>query len=104
MPRTAGVSFSATVCRIRRSPRPRTTSAWRRLNPIGLFSNVTVTVPPLVSVRKLAIASRAGAGELLNVLASKPRNQHRVLQGGQAGKRRAHDVVRIRRSEGFGQD
>src|SRR6516162_4558930 len=104
MPRTAGVSLRATVWRIRRNPRPRTTSAWLRLNPMGLFSNVTFTVPPFVSVRKLAMSSRARAGELLNILGPKPRDQHRILQRRQACKRRPHDVVRIRRSERLGQD
>jgi len=44
IPRTAGVSSSSTLWRIRRSPRPRTVARWDSLVPITLFTNVTLTV------------------------------------------------------------
>src|SRR5215472_7887951 len=105
MPRTAGVSFSCTVWRIRRSPRPRTTCSWLSLNPIGLFTSVTFTVAPFVSVRWFAMMNlRARLRELLDIFPAQPRDQHRVLERRETSERRAHNVVRVRRPERLGQD
>src|SRR5919201_1359505 len=104
MPRVAGVSFSSTVWRMRRRPRPRTVVACFRSNPIGLFTSVTLTVAPFVSVRWLAMALCARARERLQFLSAKPRDRHRILQRREAGERGAHDVVRVRRSERLRED
>src|SRR5436309_156423 len=108
MPRVSAVSFSSTVCRIRRSPSPLTTANWLRLKPIGLLLSVTFTVPPFESVRWFAMSgpcrSCARFRERLQVLAPEAGNHHRILQRAQTGKRRPDDVMRVGRPERLRED
>src|SRR4051812_35127888 len=108
MPRTDGVSFRVTDVFSFRRPRPRMTTSWLSLKPIGLFTSVTVTVLPLMSVRSFAIYKFPGLGarllDLFQFLAAQPRDHHRILERAEPRERRAHDVVRVRRSKRLGQD
>src|SRR5262245_27951478 len=98
MPRVAGVSFSSTVCRIRRRPRLRTTVPWLLLKPIGLLSSVTLTVPPfLASVRWLGMLSLFSVFPRQRVAAAHARDQCRVLQRMETRDGCADDVMRVGR-------
>src|SRR5690242_3586351 len=101
MPRADGVSLTSTVCRIRRSPSPRTTASWLRLKPTGLLTSVTLNVPALfVSVRSLAMR----CSEIRQLLATQPCDRDRIFERPETGECGADHVVRVRRSERLRQD
>src|SRR5438046_5794785 len=101
MPRADGVSLTSTVCRIRRSPSPRTTASWLRLNPTGLLTSVTLNVAALlVSVRWLGMR----LSEIRQLLATEPCDRDRIFERRKTGDRGADDVVRVRRSARLRQD
>src|SRR5665213_3097143 len=107
MPRISGVSFSETLEWSRRRPSPFATVRWLCLNPVGLVTSVTVTVPPGVeSVRWFAMMKflRAHALEIREFLAPEPRKHRRILQLAEARHRRTHDVMGIGGSERLGHD
>src|SRR4026209_2151019 len=113
MPRVSGVSASSTVWLRRRSPRPITVSSCVRLNPIVLFTSVILRRLPsaffafFVAIVLLTFAlcplTVLGPNQFRFFLAAEPRPLRRILQTHEAGKRRTHDVVRIRGAERLGQ-
>src|SRR5262245_39638290 len=92
MPRTWGVSSSSTVWCIRFKPSPRTVARWSFLRLTGLLTSVTRIF--LFS----AMGSLSG-GDFLDRLAALGGDLRRRVHALQPVERRAHDVVRVRRSD-----
>src|SRR4051794_1187108 len=96
MPRVSGVSFSSTLCPMRRNPMLWTTFACFLSKPIVLLTSVILTRPGL------DIGPRPFRCVL--VLAAQLAHRTRIAQAGEAGEGRAHHVVRVGRTQRLGQD
>src|SRR5688572_25220417 len=119
MPRVSGVSGSVTEWRILRRPIPSTVFACVSLKPMVLLTSVTCNIFAAVCffalfltmtlsggpaeaghyILPVRLKPDSGAHQLALFLAAVPGDKRGILQIHQAGKRGAHDVVRVRRAQ-----